>query len=118
MITQSENGKFVLYVSNQSNAIDPVNINIRIDDTLAIEQNFEWKGGHNWKQFKFDLANGMHNIRAESQNGNASLGKDINIQDSLWVVVNYWYYPEQTGGAGPTPRKFTIDVYETQPAFD
>ena len=109
-LQQDENGNFILYVSNQSPAIDPVDIKIDIDGKKAVDQDFYVEDGHNWRQFQFSLPKGTHQLRVKSVKGSATLETEFEIKDKHWAVIDYWYYPEVTGGAGPTPKQFTFDI--------
>lgn len=92
-LRQDQNGNFILYVSNQSGAVDPVDIKIFIDGEVAVEQDFHQAGGHNWQKFQFSLSQGNHAIYAMSIKGEAKLEKEFEIKDKHWVVVDYGYSP-------------------------
>jgi hypothetical protein len=122
-LSQDKNGNFILYLSNQSFAVNPVDIKVFIDDIIAVEQEFDVKGArgpqHNWIQFQFSLAPGKHTIRALSSKGRAKLEKEFEIKKkNQWAVINYWYYPEVIGGSGPTPRSFDFMVKEEPILFE
>jgi hypothetical protein len=91
----SEDGNFTLHVSNQSFAIDPVDIKIYIDNKLAVNQEFTVETQHNWLSFKFKLEPGKHYIKAVSQTGEAVMEKEFEVKDKHWVVIDYWYYPKE-----------------------
>jgi len=109
-LPQDLNGNFTLAVSNQSFAITPVDIDIDIDGKRAIQSEFDVGSQHNWIGFKFQLSPGEHTIQALSRKGEASLKKSFTINGKHWGVLNYWYYPEQTGGTGPCPRQFSFGI--------
>lgn len=110
-IPEDGNGNFVLYVSNQSYAISSVDIKIYIDDMIAVNKEFDVGSQHNWKSFQFDLSTGEHKISIESKKGDASLEENFEIIDNkYWAVVDYWYYPDNSGGTGPTPKSFSFDI--------
>jgi len=97
-LPQDKNGNFVLTVSNQSFAIDPVDIKIYIDGKLALDQEFDVGTGirrqHNWQMFQFQLPDGIHKFRAESIRGQVSLEKQFEIKGKRWAVLDYWFYPD------------------------
>jgi hypothetical protein len=107
------NGNFRLYVSNQSFALDPVDITIRIDGRLAVSDDFAVGNEHNWKLYRFDLAPGMHRITAVSRAGRARLAGTFRVRRTLSGVVDYWYSPGNPGGA----RKLTFHHSQGQIAF-
>lgn len=111
---QDPNGNFILYVSNQSFAVNPVDITIAIDGESAVEADFDVAGGHvpqhNWVRHQFALEPGTHTITAASEKGKAALEKQFEITDKHWAVIAYWYYPDNARGATPTPRKFSFII--------
>ncbi len=118
VLPESENGNFTLYVSNQSYAIDTIDIQIYIDDMLAVNEDFEVKNQHNWKRFRFDLSKEEHVIVAKSTKGAAMLEQEFSITDSAhWAVIDYWYYPDNSGGTDPTPRQFSFNIKNSPISF-
>jgi hypothetical protein len=93
-LPQDENGNFILFVSSQSFAIDPVDIKIHIDGKSAVNQDFYVGEQHNWQEFRFSLPKGNHSIHAESVKGEAELEEEFEIKDKHWAAVDYRYYPE------------------------
>ena len=120
-LPQHPTGNFVLYVSNQSFDVNPVDITVHIDGKKAIEGDFDVKGKriaqHNWIMHRFNLAPGRHRLTAKSKKGEASLQKEFEITDKHWAVIDYWYYPTLRGGAGPTPRHFSFSVQDKPIGF-
>jgi|1_EtaG_2_1085319.scaffolds.fasta_scaffold39629_1 hypothetical protein len=115
MLPQNENGNVSLMVSNQSFAINPVDIKIYIDDTLAVNEEFEVGNQHNWKRFRFDISNGEHFIMVKSIKGAAILEQSFSITDSAhWVYVNYWYYTDDQLW-GPTEKRFDFNNFTEKP---
>jgi hypothetical protein len=98
-------GKFVLYVSNQTNAIDPVDITVWIDGKCVVRDDFEYINEHNWLTFRLRLQDGDHELVAESEKGNATLGRSFTTSGSHWAVLNYTYHPDLRT---PVPRQFTF----------
>ena len=118
LLPQDPNGNFVLYVSNQSFAISPVDITISIDGTKAIQDDFDVKNQHHYVQYQFHLAPGKHILKADSSKGGAALAQEFEVKDKHWAAIEYWYYPAVTGGAGPTPKSFVFVVKDTPIGFD
>lgn len=122
VLEESKDGNFILYVSNQSFDINPVDIKIFIDGKLAVYGIFDIKGKrvpqHNWKKFTFKLKDGIHKIKAESKKGKAILEEEFEIKGQNWAVVDYWFYPKSTGGSGPTPKSFTFIIQDRPIGFE
>ena len=114
-IPQVENGNFTLFVSNQSSHIDPVDIKILIDDKLAVNQEFQSKGGHNWVKFQFQLTDGKHRLFSYSDEGNVSKDTLFTVPSTPYSIVDFWYYPESFGSM--ENKKFTVVFSETSPGF-
>ncbi|GMV93012.1 MAG: hypothetical protein AMXMBFR82_27900 [Candidatus Hydrogenedentota bacterium] len=110
-------GNFTLYVSNQSFAISPVDINVQIDGEVVVHQNFDVGTQHNWKKFRIALPPGTHSLTATSAKGDATLEQEFAVTGEHWAVVDFWYYPEAKGGAGPTPRQFGFRVQDSPIGF-
>jgi hypothetical protein len=112
ILEQDENGNLTLYVSNQSFAISPVDITIHIDGKKTVDRDFDVGSQHNWIGYSFSLSKGEHKLVAVSKKGGARFEGQFEIKDEHWAVIEYWYYPDTTGGAGPTPRKFSFNIQD------
>ncbi|MBN2588329.1 MAG: hypothetical protein JXA96_00585 [Sedimentisphaerales bacterium] len=111
----SENGNFVLYVSNQSFEINKVDIQVRIDDKVAVSQYFEVENQHNSKKFILSLPKGKHTLKVYSSQEKISLRETFTISDKHWAVIDFWYYPK--GHYNPTPKKhFTFNI-QNEPIY-
>lgn len=97
LLPQDKNGNFILYVSNQSFAISPVDIAIYINGNKAISSEFEVRNQHNWVKHIFSLQTGKHKLKIVSQKGEAILEKEIEVKGKHWVAIDYWYYPKKDG---------------------
>lgn len=109
-----EGGNFTIYVSNQSFAIDPVDIDVYVDDTLVVVGDFEVGSQHSWYDFEFALTPGTHTLRAVTRAGKAELEETFEIAGKRYGVLDFWYYPD----GETTPRQFSFDLYDQPPAFD
>jgi hypothetical protein len=107
-----------LYISNQSSAIDPVDIQVEIDGRLVTNDQFNCRGGHNWRNFALPLRPGWHNIRARSAKGEAILQAKFSMFWSRWAALDYWYTPaDPTIGRPITPRQFSFHIQSTAMYF-
>ena len=109
-LAPSPGGNFVLYVSNQSFEIDPVDIRVTIDGKLAVDEDFEVEDQHNWVEYTFRLREGRHVLRAESRAGAAELTRSFELTRKTWAVLNYWYYPGER-------KRFSFDLSHQPVAF-
>lgn len=118
---ESQDGNFVLFVSNQSFDINPVDIKVFIDEKLAVYGIFDVKGKrvpqHNWKKFVFKLEDGTHKLRAESKKGGAIFEEKFEIKGKAFAVLDYWYYSSVTGGSGPIPKSFKFFIKDKPIGF-
>lgn len=106
---------FVLYVSNQSFELDPVDIEVTLDGELAVEGDFLVEGQHSWHMFKFKLRPGPRTLRVASEVGDTRLTETIEIAGATrYAVINFWYY----GGHEPYGPAFSLDLYDVPPGFD
>ncbi len=88
---QSTNGNFVLYVSNQSHAMSPVDITICIDGKQAVSSNFDFGNAHNLIKHTFPLAPGKHTLTAVTKKGETQFEQEIEITDKHWAVIMFWF---------------------------
>lgn len=109
---------FVLYVSNQSFEIDPVDIEIHLDGELAVEGDFLVEGQHSWHTFDFRLAPGAHEVRAVSRAGTTEYVQTIELPEGdRYGVLDFWYYGEESSSEayGPT---FSFQLFSEPPVFE
>ena len=113
ILPQADGGDFVLYVSNQSFALDPVELKVYIDGVLAVNQNFHVKNQHNWVRFQFQLRSGTHRIRAVYTVGETQKEEFFTIEKPLWCVIDFY----ASKGPGPAAQSFNIMFFNHQVAF-
>jgi hypothetical protein len=111
-LDQTPDGNVVLYVSNQSSALTPVDVKVTIDGRAAVDESFDQAGGHNWKKFVFALAKGPHELKVVSVKGEAALTQKFEVKDKHWAVLDYWHDPRAAGGAG-AKKQFTFRIQDT-----
>ena len=110
-------GNVVLYVSNQSFEIDPVDVVVAIDGEPVIAEEFAVANQHNWKKFVLRLSPGRHTLTARSGRGAATLETSFVVKGAHWAVLDYWYYSEAYGSP-PEPRHFEFMIQDEPVAFD
>jgi hypothetical protein len=101
---QGPHRSFKLYVSNQSFAIDPVDIRVEIDGKLVVSDDFKVGSQHTFIPFELVLTEGSHRIHIVSKKGEAQATTEFTVGEHNVGVVTYWYYPESH--YHPTPRHF------------
>jgi hypothetical protein len=89
-LEQAEDGNFTLYVSNQSFDRGTVDITVWINGFVAVDGEFEVGNQHNWSEYRFNLADGPHTLRAATATGEAVLEKTFQVEGKRWAVVDYW----------------------------
>ena len=114
VLSQDTNTNFVLYVSNQSFALTPVDITITIDGKKVISSSFDVGNQHTWIAHGFELTPGTHKLEAVSAKGEAKIEEEFEIKDDKhWGVLSYWYYPDQDG-----KKHFTFQIQNEQVYFE
>lgn len=111
LLAQATNGNFVLYVSNQSFDLSPVDITVFIDGKKAVSSDFVVGTSHNWVSHRFQLSPGMHKITASSEKGSVQLDREIEIKDKHWAVINF-IFSEKSG-----KKQFFFRIQATPLAF-
>lgn len=118
VVADADQADLVLYVSNQSFEDEVVGITVAIDGVVVVDQDFDVEGQHNWVEFPIGLPAGEHTVTATSSTGTeGSHVLTLPEGEQRWVVVDYWYYPDQGDGSDVVDRSFTIDVSDEQVAF-
>ncbi len=102
-------GNFILYVSDQSSAISPVDIRVIIDGKVAVNDDFYYSylfsilpPGHIQKGYSFKLEPGNHTINVTSKRGEAELRKEFEIVDKHWALIIY----------SSDPKHFYFDIQD------
>lgn len=100
-----QDGNVVLYVSNQSFEIDPVDIEVRVDGRLVVSKDFNVGSQHNWESFRLSLPAGRHVLTARSKRGEAEIRQPFDVDGNRWLVLDYWFYSKKYGNP-PESRHF------------
>ena len=100
------NGGFTLFVSNQSFAIDPVDILVEIDGELVVSDYFHVGTQHSFVPFTLSLSAGTHRVHIWSEKGDAEMRIQFELVEHDVGVVTYWYYPKSH--YNPTRRQFNF----------
>lgn len=79
-----------LWVSNQSFDVDPVDIQVYVDDQQAVCDTFRVESQHTWILYELMVDPGQHTIKAVSQDGEAELIEATDIPDERWALVQFW----------------------------
>jgi hypothetical protein len=110
-------GNFVLSVSNQSFAIDPVDIVIEIDGEQVIDGDFAVGSQHTWRRHVLRLSPGRHTLTARSSRGEASLEESFVVRDDRrWADLSYGYSTDAYGSP-PEPKHFEFGIYDKPVTF-
>ena len=91
---RDSDGNFILYVSNQSFANGEIDIQVTIDGTNVVSQDFTVDNQHTWIPFTLNLAKGKHVLIARSVAGKATIIEEFEVSGEHWSVLSYWYTPD------------------------
>lgn len=105
------NGNFSLWVSNQSFAVENVDISVEIDGKLVISEYFDVGTQHTFKEFKLALEPGSHQIHIRSTKGKAELSKTFEFKTGQNGVIDYWYSKKSKYG-DPIPPNFSFNIID------
>ena len=104
--------------------IGPVDIKVYIDDKLAVNQVFDYDG-QRMTPFYFKLDKGEHELRLESEKGNASFKQVFNITGMVketykitgrqWVDIIYTFNPMFRGSPGNVRGQFFFRIQNERP---
>ncbi len=104
---EDPDGNVVLYVSNQSHALSPVDITVALDGEEILSADFRTVEAHDWVEYHFDWKPGGHTVNAVSKTGDATTEVPIEIHGKTWIFVGYWFDPVRE-----PEKKFTILVQD------
>ena len=91
-LPQDAEGNFVLYVSNVSYEINPVDMTVLIDGRKAVRSEFKAsKADFIPREYRFSLAPGRHKLTVISQKGRAKLEEEFEVKDRHWAIIAYHY---------------------------
>ena len=111
------NGNVVLFVSNQSHELDPVDIMIKVDGQQIIAKDFDTGSGDYPKPIILRLSSGRHVLTARSIKGTASLKRAFSVAGKRWILVAYWYATAAMDNP-PMPRQLIFRIQDQPMGFD
>jgi hypothetical protein len=85
-----------LYVSNQTNTINPVAVRITLDGEVMVDQEFEFLDGHNWILLELQVAAGEHELRVFQPETGAEMVETFEVDGERWAVVDFFAGPEES----------------------
>jgi len=106
-------GLLTLYVSNYSSVISPVDIQVKIDGKVVVDEFFhvgKW-APHPRKGFRMNLANGRHQLHVSSRKGKAELTKEFEVKGKHFAFISYVYYRPKLGYE-PPPKHFDFHIQD------
>jgi hypothetical protein len=79
-----------LWVSNQSFDVDPVDIQIYVDEQQVVCDSFRVESQHSWILFELELDEGEHSLRAVGLDGQVELAEAFTVSNEHWGLVEFW----------------------------
>lgn len=114
--TLDPKGNVVLFVTNQSIALSPVDIAIDVDGREVVDKLFRVGSQHTFERFVLRLSPGRHVLTARSLKGKASVRRLFLVAGRRWIAVAYWYYTKQQGS--PLPRQLNVRISDRPMRWD
>jgi len=106
----------VLFVTNQSIALSPVDIAVEIDGREVVDKLFRVGSQHTFERCVLRLSPGRHVLTARSAKGRAEVTRSFHVAGRRWIAVAYWYYTDQQGT--PEPRHIDVRVSDQPMLWD
>jgi hypothetical protein len=97
-----EKGNVYIYIRSGAFEPNPIDLRVTIDGILGVLDVFEWNPNV-FTRYRLLIAEGHHNLVAESKRGQARLEEDINVEDTLHVGITYWHRMPYCLGPGLPP---------------
>jgi hypothetical protein len=110
----SKDGNLTLYVSGTSTVVKRVDIQIRIDEKVAVAEYFDVrKRMHSRpKRFILLLPKGTHTIDIRSDQESIDLKESFTVTDKHWAKVSFWRFPEGDYTSPRTPKGFSFRIQD------
>jgi len=99
----------VLYVANQSVAVNPVDIKVTVDNDAVVEGAFYAGASNPWRRYELKLAAGRHTLCAFSRKGAAAYKRVFELTGDRWVGLAYRYAPP-AASRDVVPRHFWVEL--------
>jgi hypothetical protein len=109
--------RFTLLVSNQSSALPQVDIQVRIDERLVVDDTFTLGSGHTVKRYELQLPRGAHELRATAHRGAATYAGSIEVQAELWGALLFWRSPKGAAASTEQAPAFTFQLQDSPIRF-
>lgn len=84
-----------LWVSNQSFDVDPVDIQIYVDEQQVVCDSFRVESQHTWILFELELDEGEHSLKAVGLDGQVALAETFTVSNEHWGLVEFWTEEER-----------------------
>lgn len=84
------NANVILYVSNQSFYMPTVDIIVKIDDRIVVEDEFEVRNQHHWTEYAIYLSPGEHTLHATALDSTVEIKRSFKVTGNHWVTVDFW----------------------------
>lgn len=94
-------------VSNQSLEIDPVDIDVYVDDKLVLTGDYSV---HDGRSFELAIPRGRHTLRAVTGLGRSDHTEAFSVHGERWALVRFFFESDRTSG----PR-LSVLVLEEEP---
>ena len=77
-------------MSNQSFDVDPVDIQIYVDDHQVVCDSFRVESQHTWILFELELDEGDHSLRVVGLDAEIELVDTFEVSNEHWGLVMFW----------------------------
>jgi hypothetical protein len=98
VVLAEENEKFepanlVIYVTNQSAKINPIDIQVSLDGECCIFDTFDNTGRrvfqHNWSRYAFRYPPGSHVLTVRNERLQLELERKFTLEDQIYFVIDF-----------------------------
>jgi hypothetical protein len=110
------NGNFTLHINNLSEAINPVDVQVLIDDELVVSEYVPRTGDQydDFQHIKMSLPKGNHRIQIWSTLGVTTNESDFVITNQNAGLIGFWFAPHY----GQSNAYFSFSTFEGELLLD
>jgi len=105
-LSEDPKGNFAVRVTNQSEDMSDIDVQVYIDDKLAVSRDsLATAGFHSFHTYRFELPTGKHNLKVVSRKAGIETEKEFVLKGEHSADISFW-----CSNSRSIPKKFNVVV--------